>query len=83
MRTVAFNLFARKRVHFGLGAAEGIGAAMAQRGAPCEARLAPTRWLRETHASMAGKGLAIAYVRTHPRKVERVAQPVEMLEAAW
>ena len=32
---------------------------------------------------LAEKGMAIPWVRTNPRKIERVEQLVEILEAAW
>ena len=32
---------------------------------------------------LAEKGLANPWVRTNPRKIERVEQLVELLEAAW
>ena len=38
---------------------------------------------RDRLATIAEKGMAIPWVRTNPRKIERVAQVVEILEAAW
>ncbi|MGL6112165.1 MAG: iron-containing alcohol dehydrogenase [Rubrivivax sp.] len=38
---------------------------------------------RSRLATIAEKGMAIPWVRTNPRKIERVAQVVEILEAAW
>ncbi len=38
---------------------------------------------RSRLATIAQKGMAIPWVRTNPRKIDHVAQVVEILEAAW
>jgi alcohol dehydrogenase class IV len=38
---------------------------------------------RSRLATIAEKGMAIPWVRTNPRKIDRVAQLMEILEAAW
>ena len=62
-------------------AADQIEALVARLGLPT--RIGQLGIERSRLATIAEKGMAIPWVRTNPRKIERVAQVVEILEAAW
>ncbi len=62
-------------------AADQIEALIARLGLPT--RIGQLGIERSRLATIAEKGMAIPWVRTNPRKIDRVAQVVEILEAAW
>jgi len=62
-------------------AADQVEALIARLGLPT--RIGQLGIERSRLATIAEKGMAIPWVRTNPRKIDQVAQVVEILEAAW
>ena len=62
-------------------AADQVEALIARLGLPT--RIGQLGIERSRLAIIAEKGMAIPWVRTNPRRIDHVAQVVEILEAAW